>query len=377
MNDSYFIFYVIFVIISTIILMIRFAVVAERSRKADLKLCEIEKREALLEKNKETIRNWYSAMEENCQQYPWLAALYADLNYIHEAQIENELRTKRRPAIKAADELSKMSKEKRKLQKLCKMQEYQLNYYETLFPWLEEFKQLDPMEGWEYTNSTDKEPKSEYDSLRNWLSPEEYKNLPNVEKYQLALDRYQKRPKSDWLAGIEYERYVGYKYETQGYRVMYQGALKGKEDMGIDVIAEKGDEVWIVQCKRWNKEKILHEKHVFQLYGSTIVYRIEHKEKKVYGSLVTTACLSELACTCCKQLGINYLENYTMEDYPVIKCNVTKQKEKIYHLPFDQQYDKIKIDYSEGDCYAKTVAEAENLGFRRALRWHGNGIAVQ
>jgi hypothetical protein len=46
--------------------------------------------------------------------------------------------------------------------------------------------------------------------------------------------------------------------------------------------------------------------------------------------------------------------------------------EKIYHLPFDQQYDRTKIIKSKGEFYAKTVIEAELRGFRRAHRWRGS-----
>lgn len=43
---------------------------------------------------------------------------------------------------------------------------------------------------------------------------------------------------------------------------------------------------------------------------------------------------------------------------------------KIYHLPFDQQYDATKIN-SAGEFMATTIAEAENAGFRRAHKWFG------
>ena len=42
--------------------------------------------------------------------------------------------------------------------------------------------------------------------------------------------------------------------------------------------------------------------------------------------------------------------------------------EKIYHLPFDQQYDKTKLEKKYGEFYCKTVKEAEDSGFRRAFR---------
>ena len=63
------------------------------------------------------------------------------------------------------------------------------------------------------------------------------------------------------------------------------------------------------------------------------------------------------------------LENVKPNLFPRIKCNISQRSgEKIYHLPFDQQYDKTLIETNKGECYALTVAEAEEKGFRRALR---------
>ena len=60
-----------------------------------------------------------------------------------------------------------------------------------------------------------------------------------------------------------------------------------------------------------------------------------------------------------------------MNEFPRIKCNINNDGEKIYHLPFDQQYDRVQI-INDGEMYATTVTEAEEAGFRRAYRWHGN-----
>ena len=50
----------------------------------------------------------------------------------------------------------------------------------------------------------------------------------------------------------------------------------------------------------------------------------------------------------------------------MIKCNVNDNGEKIYHLPFDPYYDKVKIKTERGEFYAHTVKEATEKGFRRA-----------
>jgi CheY-like chemotaxis protein len=52
-----------------------------------------------------------------------------------------------------------------------------------------------------------------------------------------------------------------------------------------------------------------------------------------------------------------------------IKCNVGRTGERIYHLPFDQQYDTTVISPDREECVS-TAAEAEALPVRRAWRWH-------
>jgi len=302
------------------------------------------------------------------QTYPWLARQFADFLYIFDKNKSDHLRTKSHPAVSAAEQVKQIAKEKRDLNTRLKMCEYQIDYYETLFPWLEEFKTVNPKDGATYLQLTDSEQGNEYDGLKNWLSPEEYANLSSTKRNQLALDRYKNRKKSDWEIGIEYERYVGYLYECKGYKVQYHGALLGLEDMGRDLIAENENTVLVIQCKRWSKTKTIHEKHIFQLYGSVVLMAIE--APKNYKSLfITTATLSDKAKKCASYLDVAVKESFPIADYPLIKCNIASDGEKIYHLPFDQQYDRIQISGKKGAMYVGTTQEAEDLGFRHAFRW--------
>lgn len=86
---------------------------------------------------------------------------------------------------------------------------------------------------------------------------------------------------------------------------------------------------------------------------------------------VTTTSLSEIAQKCAEYLHIEVTQNYEFQDYPLIKCNISHSGEKIYHLPFDQQYDRVQISFGKGEQYVTTIQEAEKLGFRRAHRWRG------
>ena len=136
---------------------------------------------------------------------PFLAKQFSDFMYINDLLDADYLETKSRPAFTAAEKVREISAQKRLLQEQCKLQEYQLNLYESSFPWLAEFKEIST-EDLQQLKSVDSAPDSEYSSLRNWLSPQEYQSLSSVERLQLALNRYSKRQKSNWQIGIEYER---------------------------------------------------------------------------------------------------------------------------------------------------------------------------
>ena len=73
-------------------------------------------------------------------------------------------------------------------------------------------------------------------------------------------------------------------------------------------------------------------------------------------------------------LKIEFVEKYELGEFPRIKCNngidQNGIRTKIYHLPFDQQYDNIKMIHKD-DFWAYTVEEAEKAGYRRAYKWWG------
>ena len=252
--------------------------------------------------------------------------------------------------------------------------QYQLAYLLELFPNLSdiiecEFKQLPMIEVNELTD---------YDSTRDYLSKEEYAVLSTTERNQLALDRYNSsHNKSKWQIGRDYEQFIGHQYRKKGYDVDDFGSYMGLEDLGRDIIAKKDDTTLIIQCKYWSSIKQIHEKHITQLYGTMISYCIENniEQEKVKGVLITNIQLSDMAKQMAEYLGIKYMENYEMGQYPCIKCNLGHdelgKETKIYHLPFDKQYDITKIS-KKGEFYAMTVAEAEAAGFRRTFKWFGN-----
>jgi hypothetical protein len=110
-------------------------------------------------------------------------------------------------------------------------------------------------------------------------------------------------------------------------------------------------------------------------FGSVVALRIERPQARVRGTFVTTTSLSKRACEFARQPDIGVQEHFPLADYPGIKCNVARAScERIYHLPFDQQYDATVIEPERGERFVATIAEAEQLGILRRAR--GAGMAL-
>lgn len=323
--------------------------------------------------------------------FPWLAEAYADYFALKDEEIEKYLKYKKHPAYTAAENVKIIKNEKRELVKKNKIISYKINYFEKLFPWLSELiAENEDDEIPVRIDDNNLESDNNEDSVKDYLTQEEYRSLPSVERNQMALDRYLKnRYKSKWAIGRDYEMYVGYLYEQKGYSIKYTGIIDGFEDLGRDVIATKDDKVCIIQCKRWAHWKKMREKHIFQLFGTTMEYWIKnfrnHKkpksfeefskflnEKKLRPIFFTSTGLSDKAKEMANALSVEIIENEPIGEFSRIKCNINNDefgsKTKIYHLPMDQQYDRTIIGNRAGEFYAFTVKEAEDAGFRRAFR---------
>lgn len=347
--------------------------------KLFLRLSEIQTREETIIKEEERATNRVQKLNQDFERllaektkgFPWLANAYADYLHLEELKESKHLTNKKRPAFKAAEMVKASAARRREAECTAKILRYQIEYYENLFPWLTEFKSEEIAEEL-IRIEAHKEQDNESDSSRFWLSKGEYMSLTPRKKYQLALERYWKRKKTKFEIGRDYERYIGWTYEREGYAVYYQGIIKGFDDLGRDLIATKGKEVTVVQCKYWSRDKTIHEKHIFQLYGTMTSFQIENPELAVLGRFVTSTSLSDRSKKFSDHLGIKISENTPLEEYPCIKCNIgAASGERIYHLPFDQQYDTTKIEPEKGEMYCKSIEEAEQKGFRRAMRYRG------
>lgn len=344
----------------------------------------ISKNEQILQQIKTERAEWQQEQQQylNCiakfkasyfQGKSYLSKMFDELvAHYDNAKAEFQL-SKKHPAPKASEEIKRLSKEKRALLAENKFLQCQIDTYKARFPeWFEQYEQ-DILN--EVVSEEDfKEPNSEYhDEVRQFLTQEEYEQLPPSNKHELALQRYLSGKLNKHQVGKLYEYDVGNEYEEQGYLVEYHGIKHKKADNGIDLICHKNNEILIIQAKCWSKNFLIRENTVFQLFGTATQYRQRKADliQNVRMLLITSTQLSDEARFFAQILGVEIIENRALrKDFPMIKCNISaKTGERIYHLPFDEQYDRVIINRKQGEFYALTVFEAEFNGFRRAFRY--------
>lgn len=364
--------------------------IAEDLSKAKIKF-EEEKKDSilLLEKEKKNLYNecFYknSKLDEREKQIRSLLkskSPFKDCSIIAtnmELLIFNEtiryLKYKTRPAIKTEQIVRDLKKEYKTLCLKYKELEYKVDYIINAFPEISEYLDSDEDlisigESFSY-----EELENNKDRRKDYLSEEEYRCLNDSEKSQLALDRYiNGRSKTKWQIGRDYEMCCAFQLQKNGYKVELHGIKYQKNDLGRDLIASMdvgglfGFQVYIIQCKYWSKDRVIHENVIMQLFGSAYEYQLGEGStwnREVIPVLMIPphSIVSDKAKLFATKLNVKiWILPY--DDFPRIKCNINNGN-KIYHLPFDQMYDRTEIK-KEGELYAYTVKEAESKGFRRA-----------
>lgn len=192
-------------------------------------------------------------------------------------------------------------------------------------------------------------------------------------KAQKLSDKKSKRVRSNAEAGRVYERYIGYLHELYEGHVEYHGAINGFQDLGRDLIIRNGDEVYVIQAKRWDKtkKKLIKEKHIFQLYGSMAHYKLTAIDKglTVKAVFYTTGIYSKKAREVAQTLGVELKTQAYDPDYPKIKCCTLKSGQRVYFEDSSPYYDKVRMQIQNGDFYARTVKEATSKGYRKPINY--------
>ena len=292
--------------------------------------------------------------------------MIAEADVASDDALSEHLLSKKVPAPTAAENVKNISKEKRSWIIKAKDYEYQIKQLEEFFPKLKDYKEAIQDELISHLDEND-----ETDPILKLLSVEEWNSLSVGQREDLAIERYLNgASRSAWDAGLKYERYLGSLYENDGWFVEYIGALNGLEDYGRDLICSKNNVVRVIQAKRWKENSPLYMKHVVQIFGTTLLLQQERSLLETpTPMLVSTSAFAEDSKRAAQALTVKLVVKPLDKNYSCMKVHKSRSGEALYHLPFDQQYDRIQMDISKGDAFVKTVKEALNMGARRAQKY--------
>jgi hypothetical protein len=188
--------------------------IEEAKKKIEIMKIEIEtdreESEKKIEAMKVQIKEDKEAIEmiskEKSKGFPWLAQAYADYFHLQQLKEAEYLERKSRPAPVSAERVRAIARERRTIEEKLRIAQAIINYYQELFPFLEEFLGEPENEILQYILSRNiGEPIKEVDEIGidpvriylSSLSEEEYQKLSTIERNQLALDRYWNKPKNE------------------------------------------------------------------------------------------------------------------------------------------------------------------------------------
>ncbi len=164
------------------------------------------------------IKLWKQSLIEKSAGYPTLLQAIDYYEKIKDEEVEQFLRYKSHPSRKGAEVVKEEAQRRRQAEFENKKTRAIIEYYESIAPFLVDLKNdIVGIEDEEKYREYDEE--EQLDPTTHYLTKEEFRKLATTERNQMALDRFWARPKSKWLLGRIYERYVGYLYETKGYDV--------------------------------------------------------------------------------------------------------------------------------------------------------------
>ena len=104
--------------------------------------------------------------------------------------------------------------------------------------------------------------------------------------------KYEDYTKQNKQKGDRYERQIGKYYQQQGYNVYFKGLEEGRRDRGIDLIAYKGNDALLIQCKNWENSQIKQEQLRIFLGDCTAYLEQNQKifSKKNVGRVFVASC---------------------------------------------------------------------------------------
>ena len=151
-----------------------------------------------IKKEKDLYKN---SLLEKSKFFPSLLNIIEEYQALKDQELEDYLRYKKNPSKKGAELVAEQTKKRRVAEHDLKKAVMLTEYYESIAPFLLELKEDLEIPDESILEDYSEEEREDY--VTKYISKEEYRKLPSVERNQMALDRFWNKPnKSNWLIGL-------------------------------------------------------------------------------------------------------------------------------------------------------------------------------
>jgi hypothetical protein len=133
--------------------------------------------------------------------------------------------------------------------------------------------------------------------------------------------KYTFKKKRKKKIGANFEKEVGKVYEIEGYSVDYRGLKLGHLDGGIDLIAKKGNQTILVQCKFWFKKNSIKHNMVKEFFGNC--HLLINKDKYPQSKKENVLCIYAIPTNSCLSASAYHVfkNNYAVLRYRIFDVN--------------------------------------------------------
>lgn len=80
----------------------------------------------------------------------------------------------------------------------------------------------------------------------------------------------------------------------------------GSNDYGVDILAQRGQEIWAIQCKRWKSNRYVDTSAVEQVFQGAHHYGCTH------AAVLTTTLFTDLTRLYAQQRGVHCWDRYQL-----------------------------------------------------------------
>ena len=173
----------------------------------------------------------------------------------------------------------------------------------------------------------------------------------SIRSFQAIRRTYETRQQLAALTPVEFEQWCAHKLRALGYSVRHVG---GQGDHGIDLFAEKDDELSVVQCKRFTGRRMVGEPQIRDLFGAM------HAEKAARATVMTAGYFTAEARSWARGKPIELWDADRIVSTPSAALPLPAMQARRFRSPKSPRV-RLHVDSAAAKCWSVGIGARASL----------------